>query len=376
MFSGLKVGVLGGGQLGSMLIRHAIDYGFDISIMDKDAKAPCSRYTKSFICSDPTNYNDVLAFGTGLDIITIEQENVNTSALRTLEQSGVKVYPSPQVIEIIQDKFTQKEFLISKGIPVVPGIKVSGKADIYSNINKLPACLKKRRSGYDGYGVMMVRTSDDVDRAFDEPSVLEEMVSIELEIAVIVARNEAGDIETYDPVMMTFNKERFILDFQLCPADISKEREVEARTLAIEIAKAMKLVGKLAVQMFKTSDGKLLVNEMAPRPHNSGHHTIEAATTSQYEQLLRAILGLPLGDTKLTSSSVMINILEPATARNGAMEEGIKRLLEIGSVHMHWYGKEGGRAGRKMGHITVTDPTMEAALRKAEEVRNILNSIQ
>lgn len=370
-----RVGILGGGQLGSMLIRYAIDYGVDVSVMDKDQDAPCSRYTKAFTCGDPAAYDDVISFGAGLDIVTIEKEQVNVEALKVLEQSGVKVHPSARVIEIIQDKFIQKEFLKSKFIPVVPGIRVEDQASLYRFTDRLPGCLKKCKSGYDGYGVMMVKTPEDIENAFDEPSVLEELVSIKHEISVIVSRNEAGTIECYDPVMMIFDKERFVLDFQLCPANINNEQAIEACSLAIRIAEALDLVGILAVEMFVTEDGKLLVNELAPRPHNSGHHTIEGCTTSQYEQQLRAILGLPLGATKLTGSSVMINILEPAAMRRDAMQQALKTLLGIGSLHLHWYGKQEGRQGRKIGHITITDQTMENALSKAVMVRHILKNI-
>ena len=375
MIPNTRVAILGGGQLGSMLIRYAIDYGIDVSVMDKDRHAPCSRYTKAFTCGDPDSYEDVMEFGAGLDIITIEKEQVNIQALKDLERSGVKVHPSPAVIEIIQDKSTQKEFLKSNSIPVVPGIRVEDQAALYRYADRLPGCLKKCKNGYDGYGVMMIRTPEDITNAFDVPSVLEELVAIKHEISVIVSRNEAGTIECYDPVMMIFNKERFVLDFQLCPANISNEHALEACSLAIRIAEALDLIGILAVEMFVTEDGKLLVNELAPRPHNSGHHTIEGCTTSQYEQQLRAILGLPLGDTKLTGSTVMINILEPAAMRRDAMQQALKTLLGIGSLHLHWYGKQEGRSGRKIGHITITEQTMENALSKAVMVRHILKNI-
>ncbi len=375
MVHDMKVGVLGGGQLGSMLIKYAIDYGIDIMVMDDDPEAPCSKYTSAFVCGDPTSYDDVMAFGNKVDVVTIEKEQVNTDALKHLEQAGIKVHPSANVIEIIQDKSVQKEFLKSHGIPIVPGIKVNDRETLYKYADKLPGCLKKCKSGYDGYGVMMIRTPEDIPNAFDEPAVLEEMVSIKHEISVIVSRNEAGTVECYDPVMMIFNKERFVLDFQLCPANISTEQALEACSLAIRIAEALDLIGILAVEMFVTQEGSLLVNELAPRPHNSGHHTIEGCTTSQYEQQLRAILGLPLGATKLTANSVMINILEPAAIRRSSMEQAIRTLLGIDSVHLHWYGKQNSRPGRKIGHITITEQTMEGALSKAIMVRHILKNI-
>jgi 5-(carboxyamino)imidazole ribonucleotide synthase len=375
MIQNVKVGVLGGGQLGSMLIRHAIDYGVDISVMDGDPEAPCSKYTSAFVCGDPTSYDDVMAFGKKVDVITIEKEQVNTNALKDLEKAGIKVYPSANVIEIIQDKSVQKEFLKRNGIPVVPGVSIESREALYKHTDKLPGCLKKCKSGYDGYGVMMIRTPEDIPNAFDEPAVLEEMISIKHEISVIVSRNEEGTVECYDPVMMIFNKERFVLDFQLCPANISTEQALQACNLAVKIAEALDLVGILAVEMFLTQEGTLLVNELAPRPHNSGHHTIECCITSQYEQQLRAILGLPLGATKLTANSVMINILEPAAIRRSSMEQAVKTLLGINSVHLHWYGKQNSHPGRKVGHITITEQTMESALSKAVMVRHILKNI-
>jgi 5-(carboxyamino)imidazole ribonucleotide synthase len=372
MLENLKIGILGGGQLGGMLIRHAIDLGLSVSVMDKDANAPCSRYTSSFFCADPKSYEAVLEFGKGLDVITIEMEAVNIDALRELEKQGKKVFPAPDTIKVIQDKFTQKQFLLSHNIPVVPGEAVEGKNDLYKYENKLPGCLKKRRNGYDGYGVMVLKTIADVATAFDEPCVLEELVDIKHELSVIVARNEHGAVKCYDPVMMVFSGEKFVLEYQVAPAQLEEGLLKEATTLAEKIADALKLVGILAVEMFVTKDNKLLVNELAPRPHNSGHHTIEASITSQYEQLLRAILGLPLGDTGLHFPSLMMNILETA-ALNSNRPEKLQRLLDMPGAHLHWYGKKGNRLGRKVGHITITDSTMEGVVSKAETIRKILN---
>lgn len=355
-----------------MLMRHAIDFGLNVSIMDNDVNAPCARYTSSFFCADPASYEAVLEFGKGLDVITIEKEAVNIEALRQLEKQGVKVFPTPGTIEVIQDKFSQKQFLQSHNIPVVPGEAVQGKNDLHRYENKLPGCLKKRRDGYDGYGVMVLRTPADIENAFDVPCVLEELVDIKQEIAVIVARNEHGAIKCYDPVAMVFSEEKFILDFQMAPAQIDDSIRKEAAAIAEKIADALKLVGILAVEMFITKDNRLLVNELAPRPHNSGHHTIEASITSQYEQLLRAILGFPLGDTALRFPSLMMNILESASPDSNVREK-LPQLLSLEEVHLHWYGKKGYRPGRKVGHITIGGNTMESVVSKAETIRKILN---
>ncbi len=372
MLENLKMGILGGGQLGAMIIRHAVDLGLNVSVMDKDANAPSARYTSSFFCADPASYEAVLEFGKNLDIITIEKEAVNIDALRQLEKQGVKVFPTPDTIEVIQDKFSQKQFLQSHNIPVVPGEAIQGRNDLYGYENKLPLCLKKRRDGYDGYGVMVLRTPADFEAAFDVPSVLEELVDIKQELSVIVARNEQGAIKCYDPVVMVFSEEKFVLDFQISPGQLDEGIQEQATALAGKIADALKLVGILAVEMFVTKDNRLLVNELAPRPHNSGHHTIEASITSQYEQLLRAVLGLPLGDPGLRSRSLMMNILESASV-NSDNQEKLQRLLDMEGVHLHWYGKKGRRPGRKIGHITITDSTMESIVSKAETIRKILN---
>lgn len=372
MLENLKIGILGGGQLGGMLMRHAIDLGLSVSVMDKDANAPCARYTSSFVCADPKSYEAVLEFGRGLDVITIEMEAVNIDALQVLEEQGVKVFPSPGTIKVIQDKLTQKQFLQSQGIPVVPGQAIENKSDLHQYESKLPGCLKKRRNGYDGYGVMVLKTAADIATAFDEPCVLEELVDIKHEIAVIVARNEQGEVKCYDAVAMVFSGEKFILDFQLAPAQLPEAILSQATALAEKAARALNLVGILAVEMFVTKDDKVLVNELAPRPHNSGHHTIEASTTSQYEQLLRAILGLPLGDTALHFPSLMLNILETA-ALSADRQAKLASLLAIGGAHLHWYGKKGSRIGRKVGHVTITGSTMESVVAKAETIRKILN---
>jgi phosphoribosylaminoimidazole carboxylase, PurK protein len=374
MLKDVKVGILGGGQLGAMLLRHAIDYGLNVKVMDHDAGVPAAKYTASFYKGHPASFEDVMAFGKGLDILTIEMENVNTQALRQLENSGVKVYPSVTIIETIQDKYVQKKFLESNNIPVAKGVHILSKEDLRTHVDKLPGCLKKCKGGYDGYGVMMIESDNDFERAFDEPCILEEKVDIKHEISVIVSRDTYGVIQCYDPVMMIFDKERSILDFQVCPANLPHDKAMECSSLAIKIAEALDLIGILAVEMFITADGSVLVNEMAPRPHNSGHHTIEACTTSQFEQLLRAILGLPLGSATLKRPAVMINVLEPVAAKRSGMEKALNKILGLDNVHLHWYGKEPGRPGRKMGHITITEHTIEHALSKAVMVRHILNN--
>lgn len=257
-------------------------------------------------------------------------------------------------------------------IPVVPGTLITDKLELRTKVQSYPACLKLCREGYDGRGVMMLRSEADQEEAFEAPSVLEDYVAIKEEIAVIVARNEIGEIRLYDAVSMVFNKEKHILDYQLCPAPVSDAVTRQANDLAISVARATELVGIIAVEMFVTEDDRVIVNELAPRPHNSGHHSIEGCVTSQYEQLLRAVTGLPLGDTSITKPSVMVNIIGIADI-GSHLTQSVISLLSMKDVHVHWYGKKE-RLGRKLGHVTILDEKIDNAIKTGESVRNTLNS--
>ncbi len=363
----VRIGILGGGQLGAMLIRSAIDFGLEISVLDKDIDAPAARYTNSFICGDPNIYEDVVAFGKQCDIVTIEKEAVNTAALKFLRDNGVKIHPSPELIEIIQDKQDQKEFLIRHNIPTVPYVSVPNKEQLYSLVSGFPACLKMRKNGYDGKGVMMLHTESDIENAFDGPSILEQKAKIKHEISVIVARGEDGAIEYYEPTLMVFNPEKHLLDFQICPANLDLSITNQAYEIAIKIATEMSLVGIMAIEMFVCEDGTLLVNELAPRPHNSGHHTIEACATSQYEQLIRAITGMPLGDTRLNGKAGLVNLIETGK------QYDLSGMISRPGVHVHYYGKTNSKIGRKIGHITITEPNIEGVIAQIAAIKNILN---
>lgn len=362
-----KVGVLGGGQLGAMFIQSAIGFGIPISVLELDRNAPCSMYASQFVHGDPLNYEDVFQFGQHLDVITIEKEAVNVAALKALRDLGKKVFPSPELIEMIQDKFKQKQFLQQHKIPVVPGFLISSPEELAAKINTFPVCLKLCRDGYDGKGVMVLKSKDDFKQAFNAPSVAESFVAIKEEIAVMVARNQQGETKVYDAVSMVFDKQNHILDYQLCPANLPTSVAHQAESLAIKVAQAMDLVGIVAVEMFVTHDNELIVNELAPRPHNSGHHTIEACITSQYEQLLRSILNLPFGETDIKFPSVMINIIGKSES-DSDLKENVKDLLSIKGVHVHWYGKSE-KKGRKLGHVTVLQPELEHTIQVAKIVK-------
>lgn len=366
-----RLGILGGGQLGAMLIQSGIGFGVHISVLELDPHAPCLLYASSFVQGDPLNFDDVMKFGANVDVITIEKEAVNVDALMALRDMGKKVFPAPEIIGMVQDKWKQKQFLLENDIPVMPGVLISEKSALKDSIKTFPACLKLCREGYDGRGVMMLRNETDIEEAFEAPSVLEEFAPIKEEISVIVARNETGEIRFYDAVSMVFNKEKHILDYQLCPARVNEHTARLASDLAIKVAKAMDLVGIVAVEMFVTEDDKVIVNELAPRPHNSGHHSIEACVTSQYEQLLRAVLGLPLGDTSINAASVMVNIIGKADIGSN-LKDQVVSLLTMKDVHVHWYGKKE-RLGRKLGHITIKDKSIDNAIATADTVRSLLN---
>jgi 5-(carboxyamino)imidazole ribonucleotide synthase len=370
-YQNFKLGILGGGQLGRMLIQSGIDFNIDFSVLDPDPAAPC-RSLATFSTGKLTEYETVLEFGKTCDRITIEIENVNTDALKELEKMGKKVYPQPHIIELIQDKRRQKEFYKKENIPTSPFIIVQSKAEIKQHLSFFPAVNKLGREGYDGRGVQVLRDESDLEKAFDAPGFLEKLIDFEKEIAVIVARNEQGEITSYPPVEMVFHPEANLVEYLFAPAEISATLCQESDRIAKSIIGKLEMVGLLAVEMFVTKEGKILVNEIAPRPHNSGHQTIEGNVTSQYEQLLRAIFNLPLGDTTLTQPSAMINLLGREDCTGLARYEGIEEVLKIEGAHIHLYGKKITKPFRKMGHVTIVDQDAISLRKKAFFVKNNL----
>jgi 5-(carboxyamino)imidazole ribonucleotide synthase len=367
-----KLGVLGGGQLGRMLIQSGIDFNIPFSILDPDEHAPCSTLAE-FHHGKLTDFDTVMKFGSACDVITIEIENVNTKALKALVGQGKKVYPQPEVIELIQDKRIQKAFYRDNGIPTAEFILVENATEVKQNAAFLPAVNKLGKEGYDGRGVQILREEKDLAKAFDAPGLLEKLIDFEKEISVIVARNEAGEIKTFPVVEMVFHPVHNLVEYLFAPADISKAIAQEADTIACKIITTLNMVGILAVEMFVTKDGKVLVNEIAPRPHNSGHQTIEANTTSQYEQHLRAILNLPLGDTSLRIPSAMVNLLGDYSGL--AKYEGFDEVVKLPGVHVHLYGKRFTKPFRKMGHVTIVDHDIEHLKEKANFVKETLKVI-
>ena len=369
-----KLGVLGGGQLGRMLIQSGIDFNIPFSILDPDEHAPCATLAE-FHHGKLTDYDTVMKFGSACDVITIEIENVNTSALKALVQQGKKVYPQPEVIELIQDKRTQKAFYKNNGIPTAEFILVQNAAEVKANASFLPAVNKLGKEGYDGRGVQILRSEKDLVNAFDAPGLLEKLIDFDKEISVIVARNEAGEIKTFPVVEMVFHPVHNLVEYLFAPADLPESVIKEADAIAKTIITKLDMVGLLAVEMFVTKDAKVLVNEIAPRPHNSGHQTIEANITSQYEQHLRAILNLPLGDTTLVLPSAMVNLLGEADYSGLAKYEGFHEVAKLPVVHIHLYGKRITKPFRKMGHVTIVDKDIARLKKTADFVKQTLKVI-
>lgn len=367
-----KVGVLGGGQLGRMLMQEAVNYDIKLCMMDKDPYAPCSRFSHEFTNNDILDYEAVLEFGKDKDVITVEIENVNIEAYEELERQGKKVFPQPSVLKTVRDKGVQKNFFKENNLPTPPYYLVENKAEISKYEQEFPFMQKMRVGGYDGRGVQALKTLSDLDKAFDAPSVLEKFVDFEKEISVIVARNENGEISHFPVVECQFNPEVNLVEFLFSPAQISEAIEEDAISIARRTIEALGMVGLLAVEMFVTKDGRVLINEIAPRPHNSGHHTIECNVTSQYEQHLRAILNLPLGSTKMLRPGVMVNLLGEPGYEGNVKYEGLEDAMKIPGVKAHIYGKAQTKPYRKMGHVTATAPLLQEAVDKARKVQEIV----
>jgi 5-(carboxyamino)imidazole ribonucleotide synthase len=363
-----KVGILGGGQLGKMLCHSAQPWHLDISILDKSKDFPAAPYCTKFVEGDFRDYDDVLNFGRTVDVLTIEIEAVNQEALEKLEKEGVEIKPQPEILATIRDKGKQADFYASHGIkaPVYRSYHNSDqiKTDIQSNALNFPFVQKLRTEGYDGRGVAAIRSAEDLTKIMEGPSICQDMIDIEKELAIIVARNIHGEEVTYDPVEMVFHPVANLLEYQLCPANIAKETAELLKKTAYKIAREFDLVGIMAIEFFLDKGGEVWVNEAAPRPHNSGHHTIETCECSQYEQLLRAVLDLPLGSTRLTDSSVMINLLGEKGKTGLARIEGIEEVMNTAGAHLHLYGKSVTKPFRKMGHILISGEDPNSLIKK------------
>lgn len=370
-----RLGILGGGQLGKMLIQKAADWDIHVSVLDPDPNAPCRHLCHYFETGSFDSHETVLAFGRNVDVLTIEIEHVNVAALEQLEKEGKAVFPQAQVIKTIQDKGLQKLFFEAHKIPSAPFFLTDSKIGLKAKNPAFPFVQKLRKLGYDGRGVAIIKSEKDLEKTFDAPTVVEEKVDIIKEISVLVSRNAKGETATFPAVELQYVPEANLVDYLISPASISAVQAEEASGLALKVINALGMVGILAVEMFLTKDHKILVNEIAPRPHNSGHQTIEGNKTSQYEQHLRAIFSFPPGPTEVIFPSVMINVLGEPGFDGPVLYQGFSEVLKIPGAFIHLYGKTKTRAYRKMGHCTLLGETLEEAMMKAAKVRSHLKVV-
>lgn len=371
----LRVGILGGGQLGRMLLQAAANYPVETYVLENDEECPAAHLCHHFVKGDIRNFDDVYNFGKGLNAITIEIESVNDEALEKLEAEGVKIYPRPAALRTIKNKIDQKKFYVEHGIPTSE-FKVTANLDELRKLaDFLPAVHKIGMGGYDGRGVQVIRRSEDIEKGFDAPSVLEKMVTIDKEIAQVIAINEKGETALYPPVDMVFDPHLNLLDYQISPADLLQNTLWKIEAIAMRVVKELKSPGIFAVELFVTRQGEVYVNETAPRVHNSGHHTIEGNYSSQFDMLWRVILGYPLGNTDAILPGAIVNLLGAEGHDGEAVYEGLTEVLQIDNVFVHIYGKKETKAGRKMGHVTILSKEKQDLVHKAHKIKNTLKVI-
>lgn len=377
--SDFKLGILGGGQLGKMLLYETRKFDIHTKVLDPSDEAPCKIACNEFFKGDLMDFDAVYNFGKKVDLLTIEIENVNLAALEKLEWEGLRVYPPTPALQIIQNKAKQKLFYVDHNIPTAEFQRYAYKSEIADSISNgglhLPFIWKAAQFGYDGQGVKVVRTLADMDGLPPGECITEEMIDFKNELAVIVARNASGEVRTYPVVEMEFHPEANQVEYVLCPARIPTEIADRANEIALNISAKLKHVGILAVEMFLTQDNKILVNEVAPRPHNSGHYSIEASYTNQFEQHIRAILDLPLGRTESKVAGVMVNLVGAEGHTGKVVYENMTEILKLDGVTPHIYGKKETRPFRKMGHVTIVNNDIDEARKIAEQVKNTIKVI-
>ena len=377
--SDFKLGILGGGQLGKMLLYETRKYDIYTRVMDASEEAPCRLGSNEFVQGDLLDFDAVYNFGKEADVLTIEIENVNVEALEKLEEEGVLVFPQSEVLRTIQNKARQKLFYVDHGIPTAAFSRFAYSSEIKESIAHgglaFPFVWKSAQFGYDGKGVKIIRSEKDLEGLPNVECITEELIDFENELAVIVARNRDGDEVAYPVVEMEFHPEANQVEYVICPARIPDEVAEKARDVALSVSRELQHVGLLAVEMFQTRDNEILVNEMAPRPHNSGHYSIEASFTNQFEQHIRAILNLPLGNTASKVAGVMVNLVGEEGHTGAAVYEHIEKILKIEGVTPHIYGKKETRPFRKMGHVTIVNKDMDTAREIAETVKKTIRVI-
>lgn len=371
----MQVGILGGGQLGRMLLQAAANYTVETHVLENDPNCPAAHLCHHFTRGDITDYDTVYRFGQGLDAITIEIESVNVDALEKLESEGVKIYPKPSAIRIIKNKILQKEFYSIHQVPTSAFVVTENRAALQDHTSFLPAVHKIGKGGYDGKGVQVLETEKDISKGFDAPSILEKKVAIKKEIAIIIARNEAGETAVYPPAEMIFDPIRNLLDYQLSPARLADKIVWKAEAIAAKVVEELASPGLFAIELFIDMNDDVLVNESAPRVHNSGHHTIEANYSSQYDMLWRIMLGYPLGNTNAILPSAIVNIMGAEGYAGKAIYEGLTEVLRMDNVFVHLYGKTETKPGRKMGHVTILHKDYTELTYRANKIKHLLKVI-
>ena len=372
----MTIGILGGGQLGKMVLDVSNRWGLKVFVLDPNDDCPSSKLCSKFFIGDLMDYDTVVEFGKNVDLVTIEIENVNVEALKFLESEGKKVYPQPRVIEIIQDKSKQKEFYTKNEIPTSSFRICNGIEELKNLISKgelsFPFIWKASKMGYDGYGVNKIFNNKDLEKLNDSHCIIEELISIKKELSVMVSSRKSGEIVNYPVVEMEFNKISNQVEYIISPAQISHEIKMKSEKLASDVAEKFKISGIIAVEMFLTTENELLVNEVAPRPHNSYHFSIEGSYTSQFEQFLRAILDLPLGSTKSLLNSVMVNLVGEKNSKGIVVYKNLDQIIGIEGVNPHIYGKFETKPNRKMGHVTIINQDVNKAKILAKEIKETI----
>lgn len=373
--SNFKLGILGGGQLGKMLLAETHKFDIYTCVLDAAKDAPCAAICDAFFVGDLMDFDAVYNFGKKVDLLTIEIEHVNIDALFKLEQEGLKIYPQPKVLHTIQHKGKQKDFYVANNIPTARHKRFNSVEALKQNLPQFPFVWKSAQFGYDGMGVKIIKSKIDLNQISNEECIIEEIIPYTNELAVIVARNSSGEMCTYPVVEMEFHPEANQVEYVICPARISEDIAQKAQEIALKTSQAFEHVGLLAVELFLTENKEILVNEVAPRTHNSGHYSIEASYTNQFEQHLRSILNLPLGNTDSKVAGIMVNLVGEEGYSGNVVYENIEQILEIKGVTPHIYGKKQTRPFRKMGHVTIVSDSIITAREIAEKVKKTIRVI-
>jgi|TARA_B100001996_G_scaffold31231_1_gene23697 5-(carboxyamino)imidazole ribonucleotide synthase len=374
--SNFTLGILGGGQLGKMLLHVTSKLSIKTNILDPSPNSPCKNICNEFQTGNLMDFNSVYKFGKKCDLVTYEIEHVNIEALEKLESDGIKVFPSSKTLKIIQDKNLQKKFFIKNEIPTAKfwhfkSIKDYNNSNVKNDI-KFPCVWKKTKFGYDGFGVEIINSYNDLKKLPESEFIIEELIPFKKELATTIARNKSGQIEIFPIVEMMFNKNSNQVEYVVCPAQINDDIKAKAKEIALNVSKSFKQIGLLAVEMFLTNDNKILVNEVAPRPHNSAHYSIEACTNSQFEQHIKSILDLPLGCSKSNIYAIMVNLVGEKGFSGPVVYNGIEEAMQYDNVSVHLYGKSETKPNRKMGHATILDTSLKNGLSRAKSIKKII----